>query len=179
MIILSVVGGLGIVGIGWGIGVYNTIVSGTNDYEGQWADIKTQYQRRTDLFMNLVECVKSHVKFEKSTLVELTKARAGIQNNITPKKMKQIDTVLSGLKIQVEAYPELKSNQQYLKLMEEITHVERSILNERATLNNIAEDFNTYIEIFPRSIMANILRAKKLKYFENESKTNTCPKISM
>lgn len=178
---LTIAGAIVVVGAGFTIGVYNTLVTGKNDYAGQWANIKTEYQRRYDLFMNLVETVKGHVKFEKETLVELTKARSGIESNkpLGKTQMNKLDNLFSGLKIQVEAYPELKSNVHYTKLMEEISETEERIVFARTEVNHIAEDFNTYIETFPTNLVAKgIFNAKKLQYYQNEgSKVDKSPRI--
>jgi len=154
-----------ILNIGFIIGVYNTIVTGKNDYEGQINDLKAEYQRRVDLFMNLVESVKSHVKFEKSTLTDITKARSGI-NPLDTKKVKKLDSVFAGMKIQLEAYPELKSNKLYKELMSNITLTEDRINSARGEMNNIAEDFNTYIGKFPVNIIAKLFNTKRLKYIK-------------
>lgn len=151
---------------GWLIGVYNTIVTGKNDYEGMLQDLRAEYQRRADLFLNLGKTVKSHVTFEKGTMVELAKARAGIKEGITPAKMKKLDSIFAGMKIQLEAYPELKSHTLYGKLMTEITLTEDRINQARGEMNNIAEDFNTYIEKFPTNIAAGMFHAEKMQYIE-------------
>lgn len=172
---LAAIGGIGITLFGYGVGVYNTIVTAKNDWEGQMADIKTEYQRRIDLYMNLVKTVKSHKKFEKETIIELTKARSGIteQKNIKPTTIKKLDSFLGSLKVQMEAYPELKSHTHYTKLMEEIGITEERILVARGELNNIAEDYNTYIQKFPTVLFVGIFNAKKLSYIELTYEANS------
>jgi len=168
---LSVVSGIGIIVVGKGIGVYNTIVTGKNDYDGQLADLGAHYQRRADLYMNLSEVVKKNVAFEKDTFIGIAKARAGIKTEAPNKgnmiaKLGAMDSMISGLKIQIEAYPELKSNEQFNKLMSEIEVTENFVTEQRDELNNIAQDFNTYIGLFPTNVYANIFKTKQLVYFK-------------
>lgn len=167
--ILAATVGAGAIGIGWTIGLYNTIQTAQNDYKGQWADIKTEYQRKIDLFLNLAKTVKSHATFEKETLIQLTKARSGLTDskNINNVEIQKMESLFAGFKLQMEAYPDLKSHTHYSKLMDEVSRTEERILSARAELNNIAEDFNTMIDMFPNNIVCKwLFAADHLDYFK-------------
>lgn len=166
---LSIIGGTALIGAGYTISVYNTIKTATNDYEGMIADISAEYQRRADLYLNLAKTCKGHMKFEKTTLVELTKARSGLQTGktkINQTTIKKMDSMFGNFRMQMEAYPELQSNKHYSKIMDEISNTEDRIITARGELNNIAEDYNTYIQLFPTNMFANLFKAKKLTYFK-------------
>lgn len=174
LVISSVIGGLTLVGVGYTVGVYNTINNATNDYEGQLADISAEYQRRLDLLTNLAKSVKSHKDFESKTYENIAKARAGLSEKPSVKNLKKVDSILAGLKVQIEAYPELKSSSLYSELNAEISETEDRVFRARAELNNIAEDYNTYIGNFPTVLIAKgLLHKNKLEYFKAEGKAKT------
>lgn len=168
--------------IGWGIGSYNTFIIAVQDIKTQFSNIKTEYQRRADLFMNLVESVKSYAKFEKATLTEVIQARQG--NFGTNKKeqmgkMKGLDGIFSKLAVVVEKYPELKAVEQYNSLMAEIKMTENRINIARTDYNSLVRDYNILVSTFPKVILANWFHFQKEVFFENDAATDKAPKIDM
>ncbi len=167
---------------GWGIGTYNTFRTGQQDVKTQWSNIKTEYQRRADLFYNLVEAVKSHKKFEKETLIAVTQARAGIfGDNVKAEKamMKKLDGVFGKLVATFEAYPKLQSHQQHNKLMEEVRITEDRINVARTDYNEIVGDYNKLVLMFPSNVLAGMFAFKEQEFFVNEEASNAAPKIKL
>jgi len=167
---------------GWGIGIFNTCKVGQQDIKTQLGNMKTEYQRRADLFYNLVQAVKSHKKFEKETLVEVIQARNanyGKTPKATMKTMSQLDGVFSKLMVLFEKYPELKSNEQHNKLMQEVRITEDRINVARTDYNEIVGDYNKLIVTFPRNIIAHLFRFTEEIFFENEESTTNAPKINL
>ena len=183
-IIIGVVIAICLMIAGWMTGFYNTVIDASEDIKGQWADILTEYQRRADLFMNLINTVKSSKNFEKETLVELTKARSGISDikNDKPKQMqtmKTLDHVFHGLKLHVEAYPDLKSVGLHSQLMNDIKETENRINAGRGEYNNIVEDYNTYIKTFPNLILRKLFSFSCEEYFETSKDLSAAPEIKL
>lgn len=167
---------------GWFIGKYNTFRVGQQDIKTQLGNIRTEYQRRADLFYNLVQAVKSHKKFEKSTLVEVTRARGG-NFGTTPTqqltKMKQLDGLFAGLRVVFERYPTLLSHKQHDKLMDEVRITEDRINVARTDYNEIVGDYNKQVQMFPSNIVAGMFRFSVEPFFENEPSTTQSPKIDL
>lgn len=170
--------------IGWAIGAYNTMVTAYQDVIGMIGNMKTEYQRRADFFMNLVSIIKGNAKFEKETMTEVIKMRnisAGMQNTKDIKKtlegMKGIDGAIGRLLVTVERYPKLEANKSFQKGMDEIRITEDRINVARTEYNNIVNDFNQYIKVFPNNIIANMFRFVAQPYYENDPATNAAPKL--
>lgn len=173
---------MAIVIAGWLIGKYNTFRGGQQDIKTQFSNIKTEYQRRADLFMNLVESVKSYKKFEKTTLVEVIQARSGNLGKSTPesmKKMKSLDGVFSKLLAVFEQYPKLQANEQHNALMNEIRITEDRINVGRTEYNEIVGDYNKLVTMFPSNLVAGMFKFPEVEFFENEASTTTAPKITL
>lgn len=167
----------------WVIGIYNNIRRAFNNYEGMLADLKTEYQRRWDLFNNLVASVKGEVKFEKGIQTEIARLRSGMQDFKgkvpTVQEITKLEGMFAGMKIQFERYPELKANESFRMLNGNIKNTEDRISVGRGELNRIAEGFNMWQELFPTSLLAKRFGAKKLEYFDVEdSKMVSAPKVS-
>lgn len=168
--------------VGWVIGSYNTFRIGQQDIKTQWSNIRTEYQRRADLFYNLVQSVKSYKKFEKETLVEVIAARNGNFGQTQPAqatKMRQLDGIFSKLMLLVEQYPKLQANEQHNKLMEEIRITEDRINVARTDYNEIVGDYNKLVVTFPKNIIANSFNFAQEMFFENAPETNDAPKIKL
>jgi len=167
---------------GWLIGLYNTLVTAVQDIKTMWSNIKTEYQRRADLFMNLVETVKSYAKFEKETLQQVIAARGGNFGK-NPKeemaKLKGLDSAFGRLMVVFERYPKLKAVKEYDKLMEEIRITEDRINVARTDYNSIVRDYNVMVKSFPQNYFAQIFRFSEWQYFENEIESNKAPKIDL
>ena len=162
----------------WVKGINNTAVTLNQTVEQTWGDVQTSYQRRNDLIGNLVNTVKGAADFEKSTLTAVIEARAKATSvnidptNLTPEKLAEFNKAQSGvssslsrLLVSVEAYPELKSNQNFLKLQDELASTENQILTARTRFNESVKPYNTHIKTFPNSMFAGLFGFKEKAYF--------------
>lgn len=146
------------------IGVYNGLVRGRNEVKNAWAQIDVQLKRRHDLIPNLVETVKGYRDFERSTLEAVTKARnvavQAASSGASVGDRAQAETALGGalsrLLVTVEAYPQLKANQNFLALQEELTSTENKISFSRQFYNDSVLKYNNQIQMFPSNVVAGI-----------------------
>lgn len=159
----------------WGIAVYNGLIRLRNRTKEGWSDIDVQLKRRHDLIPNLVESVKGYMKHERELLENVTKYRSqamDAQQAGDTKKLGQIEGMLGNmlgqLQIAVEAYPDLKANQNVAQLMDELSDTENKIQASRRFYNGMVRDFNTKVETFPNNIFAGIFRFKQFDFFEIE-----------
>jgi len=162
----------------WLIAVYNTLVKMRNRVKEGWSDIDVQLKRRHDLIPNLVSSVKGYMKHERELLENITKARSGAmaaQENGDVAGMASAEGMLGGLlgklQIAVEAYPDLKANQNVTQLMDELADTENKIMAARRFYNGQVRDFNTKIEVFPNNMIAGPFGFKKYEFFEIEDAT--------
>ncbi|MFH1588121.1 MAG: LemA family protein [Candidatus Diapherotrites archaeon] len=150
--------------------MYNSFVSLQKKVENAWSQIEVQLNRRADLIPNLIETVKGYAKFEKKTLQAVTEARTSIMNAKTPKESASADNMLSGALKSIfavsEAYPDLKANQNFLKLQEEFSSTENKIAYARQFYNDIVMKFNTAIAVFPGVIFAGMFGFKEKEFFD-------------
>ena len=166
----------------WVKGINNTAVTLSQTVEQSWGDVQTSYQRRNDLIGNLVNTVKGAADFEKSTLTAVIEARAKATSitvdpkNITPEQLNQFNQAQSGvssslsrLLVTVEKYPELKANENFLKLQDELASTENQILTARTRFNEAVMPYNTHIKTFPNSIFAGMFGFKEKAYFQSVS----------
>ncbi len=156
----------------WIIAIYNELVKKRQMVEEAWSGIDVQLKRRHDLIPNLVETVKGYAKHEKETLENVTKARARAMDARTPEeKMKaeqDLSRALLNLFAVAEAYPDLKANENFLHLQEELSKIEDEIQLARRYYNATVRDYNIAIQTFPKNIVANMFGFKKYEYFEIE-----------
>ncbi|MBE0391503.1 LemA protein [Flavobacterium sp. 7E] len=162
----------------WIKGINNTAVELNQNVEQSWGDVQTAYQRRNDLIGNLVNTVKGAAEFEKSTLTAVIEARAKATqvtidpSNITPEQLQAFNSAQSGvssslsrLLVSVERYPDLKANQNFLKLQDELASTENQILTSRTRFNEAVRPYNTHIKTFPNSMFAGMFGFKEKAYF--------------
>ena len=162
----------------WAKGINNTAVTLNQDVEKSWGDVQTSYQRRNDLIGNLVNTVKGAADFEKSTLESVIKARSEATkttidpSNITPEQLAEfnkaqsgVSSALSRLLVNVERYPELKANQNFLKLQDELASTENTIQTARVRFNNAVMSYNKHIKIFPNKLFAGMFGFSEKAYF--------------
>ena len=162
-------------------GSYNNFVTLDETVKGAWAQVENQLQRRYDLIPNLVETVKGYAKQEKEVLVEVTNARARVGGaNKIPDKIaanNELSGALSRLLIVVERYPELKSNQNFLRLQDELAGTENRIAVERKRYNEIVQTYNVAIRSFPGNIVAGIFGFEKAAFFEAPAAAKAAPQV--
>ena len=155
------------------IRMYNRLVRLRNQVKNAWAQIDVQLKRRHDLIPNLIETVKGYMKHERETLEAVTKMRAqameasGVEEKAAAEG--KLSAALGQFKVAVEAYPDLKANQNFLSLQEELTSTENKISFARQNYNDQVLFFNNKIEVFPSNITASLFGFSKDKYFELES----------
>ena len=164
------VGGVVLIGGAWFVLSYNGLVGLKNQIENSWSQIDVQLKRRFDLIPNLMETVKGYAKHEKETFSMVTQARTAITQAQGFKETAKAENLLSGalksLFAVTEAYPELKANQNFLMLQEELSGIESKIAYTRQFYNDSVMQFNTKIETVPDSFIAGMFGFKKKEYFE-------------
>ena len=168
-IILAVVGLFAL----WLISLYNGLIRANNRVKESWSDIDVQLKRRHDLIPNLVESVKGYMTHERQLLENITKARSQAMEAQKAGDTKQLAAtegtlgqLLGNLRIQVEAYPDLKANQNVAQLMDELSDTENKIQASRRFYNGMVRDFNTKIQTFPNNVFAGMLHFKEYEFFE-------------
>ncbi|HRZ78450.1 MAG TPA: LemA family protein [bacterium] len=167
------------------IGIYNALVGLRNRVKNSWSQIDVQLKRRHDLIPNLMETVKGYMKHENETFVKVTEARAKAMNagSGSVKDISAAESELSGslakLLLTVENYPELKANQNFLALQEELTSTENKIAFSRQAYNDDVMTYNNKTEMFPSNIVAGMFNFAKSDFFEIEDKAEKqAPKVS-
>jgi LemA protein len=168
------------------IGIYNGLVTLRNRVKNSWSQIDVQLKRRHDLIPNLVETAKGYMKHENETFVAVTEARSKAMNAGNDGSVKDIGAAeadLSGslakLLLTVENYPELKANQNFLALQEELTSTENKIAFSRQAYNDDVMMLNNKVEMFPSSIIAGMFNFEKADFFEIEDQAEKqAPKVS-
>jgi len=152
------------------VGMYNSLVTLRNRCENAWSQVDVQLRRRYDLIPNLVETVKGYAKHEREVFEKVTQARAAAIDAKTVKDQGQAENVLSGalktLFAVAEAYPDLKANQNFLMLQEELAGTESKIAYSRQFYNDVTMKFNNQQQIFPSNIIAGMFGFKLREYFE-------------
>ena len=182
---------------GFGCSNYNGLVSAEQNVDQTWADVQNQYQRRFDLIPNLVETVKGYAQHESATLQNVTNARAGIAPVDTTGVMQAANAALnapnpdayaaamSQLKSQFsiyvnavrEAYPDLKANEQFLSLQDQLEGTENRITTARGKYITAVRDYNLKVKRFPGNIFAGIFGFAEKAQFEADSQAQTAPKV--
>jgi LemA protein len=163
------------------VGTYNSLVNRSQAVDAQWAQVQNVYQRRADLIPNLVNTVTGAANFEKTTLTEITEARASVGKvqlspNTAPtdpaqlaqfeQAQGQLSSALSRLLVVVERYPELKANANFQMLQAQLEGTENRIAVERGRFNDLARDYNSTIKRVPAVFFAGALGFKEKAYFQ-------------
>jgi LemA protein len=169
-----------IVGFFW-LG-YNGLVKRRNQVDNAWSQIDVQLKRRHDLIPNLVETVKGYAAHERGTFEAVTNARANAINAQSPAEQAQAENVLSGalksLFAVAEAYPDLKANQNFLNLQEELTSSEDRVAYARQYYNDSVLSYNTQIQKFPTVLLAGMFHFEKREFFDAAPEETETPQVS-
>jgi LemA protein len=174
-------------------GTYNRLVTLDQNVNKKWGDVQAVYQRRADLIPNLVNTVQGAANFEKSTLTEVTNARASVGRvQLDPNKAPtdaaqleqfqaaqgQLSNALSRLLVVVERYPELKSNQNFLGLQAQLEGTENRISVERNNFNSAVQDFNTAVRRFPTNMIAGMFGFSSRPFFASQPGAEKAPAVN-
>lgn len=184
-----------ILGILFIIGAYmaslnNKLVVLDQRATAQWANVESSYQRRADLIPNIVSTAKGYAEFEQETLIQVTEARSRATSinidpsNITPEQLAQyqqaqagVTSALSRLLAVFERYPDLKANENFKELINELERTENRINVERNRFNEAAREFNTEVHQFPTKMFAGILGFHEKAYFKTDAGSENAPKV--
>ena len=181
-IALIVVGAIVVIGVLWFIGSYNGLVRADEAVNEKWANVQSAYQRRADLIPNLVETVKAYSDYEGGVLTEITEARASIGRANTPAELQaagnEMNSALSRLLLVVENYPNLKANENYLSLQDELAGTENRVKVERDIFNKAVRDYNVRVRRFPTNIIAGMFGFEKKESFAADEGTDEAPKVN-
>ena len=183
---------LGIIVLVGGCGSYNNLVGLSQAVDSKWAQVQSQYQRRADLIPNLVQTVSGAANFEKSTLTEITQARASVgQVQMNPnqaptdpaqleqfeKAQGQLSSALSRLLVVVERYPELRANNSFRDLQAELAGTENRIAVERMRFNEGVQSYNTSVKRLPAALYAGAMGFHPKPYFQSAPGAEAAPKV--
>lgn len=183
---------LGLIVLMGGCGSYNRLVGLSQNVDSKWAQVQTDYQRRADLIPNLVNTVGGAANFEKSTLTEITRARASVgqvqvNRNQAPANQAelekfqgaqdQLSSALSRLLVVVERYPDLKANSNFRDLQAQLEGTENRIAVARRDFNEAVQNYDTAIKRFPTVLFAGMLGFAPKPYFQSASGAETPPKV--
>lgn len=173
IIVLAVVIGLA--------STYNGLVKASEGVDGQWAQVETQYQRRFDLIPNLVESVKGAMAQEQAIFIAIAEARtrygSAVTTNEKAEAAGELESAISRLLVVMENYPELKSIQAVVQLMDELAGTENRISVERGRYNTLVRDYNTRIKSFPTVLLAGMFGFSEREYFESVSGADQPPVV--
>ena len=180
-----------VLGLFYGISAMRGMQAQVNTVEAAWAQVENQLQRRSDLIPNLVETVKGYAAHEKELFTGVAQARAAAGQmrldvaNATPEQMAgfakmqgQLSSALARLLAVRESYPQLKANENFLKLQDELAGTENRLSVERKRYNDEVRLMNNKVTIFPSSMVASLLGYSKMSYFEVEETAKALPKVS-
>lgn len=194
IIVLAIVGVILVFGlsiVSWWVGTYNSLVTLDEGVKQAWSQVQNQYQRRIDLIPNLVSTVKGYAEHESEVFEKVAEARANVGKiNVTAdvlndpelfKKLQAAQTAMSGalsrLLAVAENYPQLKANENFLKLQDELAGTENRIATERRHFNEITQGYNTKVRMFPASIIASMSGFGQKQYFESDAGADKAPKV--
>lgn len=185
MIALGVVGAIVLLllfTVMWAVGAYNGLVTSEEGVQAQWANVESSYQRRFDLIPNLVSTVQGVADFEKDTYTAITEARSQWSNaQSTGDKIAAangLESALSRLMVVVENYPQLKANENFLSLQDELAGTENRINVERNRYNEQVKQFNVKVRRFPTNIIAGMFGFETKNPFEAQNGAEVAPTVS-
>jgi len=187
IIVLLVIVGIAVL---WYQKTYNNLVQADENVKSAWGNVENQYQRRADLVPNLVATVKGYATHEQTTLENVINARAKATSvTIDPTKLNEqnmaqfqaaqgeLSSALSRLLVSVEAYPDLKANQNFLDLQAQLESTENRISTERTRFNEVAQNYNTMVRKFPNNIIAGMSGFAAKPYFKSDAGAEKAPEV--
>src|SRR5215831_6518910 len=183
VVVVIIVGLIGVVFFGQNVTTRNSLVSKNEGVKSAWSQVDIVLQRRADLIPNLVETVKGYAKQEQTVFGDIAKARSALLSAGTPQEKiaanGQLDGALGRLLLVVENYPQLKSNENFLRLQDELAGTENRIAVERKRYNDTLQDYNTYVQQFPNSLFAGWAGFKPNDaYFQASEGSRIAPKVN-
>jgi LemA protein len=183
LIVVIILALIALVVFGQYIGVRNTLVTKNEAVKAAWSQVDIVLQRRADLIPNLVETVKAYAKQEQTVFGDIAKARSALLQAGTPAEKiaanNQLDGALGRLLVVVENYPQLKSNENFMRLQDELAGTENRIAVERKRYNDTLQDYNTYVQRFPASLFASWAGFKPNDtYFKAAEGSREVPKVN-
>ena len=182
MIGLASVAGIAVLAVFLAIAIYNTLVTARNQVKNAWSQIDVQLKRRYDLVPNLIETARGYMQHERSTLENITNARSRAMNAQTVAEKSKAESALtdavSKFLVTVENYPELKANQNFLALQEELSSTENKIAFARQNYNDQTLFYNNKVQMFPSNVMAGMFGFAQESYFQLPDKAQAeAPKV--
>jgi len=183
LIVIVVLALIALLVFGQYVGVRNTLVSKNEAVKSAWSQVDIVLQRRADLIPNLVETVKGYAQQEQTVFGDIAKARSALLSAGTPAEKiaanNQLDGALGRLLLIVENYPQLKSNENFLRLQDELAGTENRIAVERKRYNDTLQDYNTYVQQFPNNVFAGWAGFKPNDaYFKAAEGSREAPKVN-
>ena len=183
IVVILVIGFIALAFFGQYVNVRNSLVSKSEAVKAAWSQVDIVLQRRADLIPNLVETVKAYAKQEQTVFGDIAKARSALLSAGTPQEKiaanQQLDGALGRLLLVVENYPQLKSNENFLRLQDELAGTENRIAVERKRYNDTLRDYNTYAQQFPNNIFAGWAGFKPNEaYFTAAEGSRQAPKVN-
>lgn len=194
IIVLSIVAAIILIGlsvVGWGVGVYNKLVSYDENVKQSWGQVENQYQRRYDLIPNLVETVKGYAKHEEEVFEKVAEARSSVGKlTVTPEILNNpqafqrfqqaqdaLSSALTRLMAVSENYPNLKADQNFLTLQSQLEGTENRIAVERQRFNQNVQTYNTLVRRMPAAMIASFTGFHERSYFEAQEGAKVAPKV--
>ncbi|MDR1459576.1 MAG: LemA family protein [Bacteroidales bacterium] len=167
----------------WAIALYNGMIRTRNNVDKEWHNVDVQLERRYALIPNLVETVKGYARHERETLTKITEYRSQAMEAKTVSQKAEannlLTSALSGLNVQLEAYPDLKANVNFLHLQEELATTENKISFSRQLYNQVVTSYNNKIQIFPNNLIAGMFCFTQRDLFEvSTAEVRQAPKVS-
>jgi LemA protein len=162
--------------------IYNRMVARRNAVENSWAQIEAALKRRHDLIPNIVEAVKGYAKHEQTTFENVTKARSRAQDARTPPTQAGAEDLLTQmigrLMVVAEQYPDLRATENFQKLQDELSNTENQIQITRRVYNDTVQTYNTFIQIFPPSVIANLFNFTPRQFYDAPTTDEATPEVS-
>ncbi|MCI0656133.1 MAG: LemA family protein [Acidobacteria bacterium] len=181
LVVLGAVVLLALVVGGMVVGRYNSIVQQNEQINNTWAQVKVVLQRRADLIPNLVETVKGYAAHEKEIFENVAEARSKLAGAVTPAEAANANAGLSSalgrLLAIAENYPQLKANENFIRLQDELAGTENRVAVERRAYNESVRAYNAYIKTFPNNLIAGMFNFKEREYFEADEAAKEAPKV--